>query len=518
MPDAPADAFLGERLIAEVRLARYEAKIAKAIERVLAALRARVMADVHGLTAAGWVDEPLVDPLLGQVVAAEVAPIVTDIYEEVAGVIFSKVGLDRASLPSAGFERQVARLTARVEDMGVDVARKVGRELAAGTQRGESVDDLAGRVRGAFDSSAYRARTIARTEVVSATNGASDDAAHVAHANGVPMRKQWLATRDSRTRPTHVAADGQTVAMDQEFSVGSSTLRYPGDPNGAAEEVVNCRCTTLYVPLDVPTDETPPPDETPAEDPTAARHRDAAAPEAPPTFRNHSQAAAWLRDRWSQVEGYVPSPKGAKVRSHMVGTGSRVVGLDGLNATQARFVVEALDQEFSHLPEVAARIPDVRTFRSAGYRRDAIGVASKDRFLYLRNTWFEDADKLNRESVLQHVRGWWSTYDTRGVIVHEFGHHVKYHVDSIIAARVARAEPVEYLAERIVATIGAEARSAEYFAAIRNGISKYAATNLDETAAEAWAEYRTMPNPRPLAKAIGEYFEEVIETERSRTT
>jgi hypothetical protein len=60
-------------------------------------------------------------------------------------------------------------------------------------------------------------------------------------------RKRWVATGDGRTRPSHVAANGQTVALAGRFLVGSSTLDCPHDPNGSAEEVVNCRCTIVYV-------------------------------------------------------------------------------------------------------------------------------------------------------------------------------------------------------------------------------------------------------------------------------
>jgi hypothetical protein len=53
------------------------------------------------------------------------------------------------------------------------------------------------------------------------------------------VQRTWYAVGDPKTRDTHAAQSGETRGKDEEFSNG---LMYPGDPNGAASEVVNCRC------------------------------------------------------------------------------------------------------------------------------------------------------------------------------------------------------------------------------------------------------------------------------------
>jgi uncharacterized protein with gpF-like domain len=65
-----------------------------------------------------------------------------------------------------------------------------------------------------------------------------------------PVAKTWLATNDSRTRITHAIANGQNVLISDTFSVGDTQLQFPGDPNGSPEEVINCRCTTLWITAD----------------------------------------------------------------------------------------------------------------------------------------------------------------------------------------------------------------------------------------------------------------------------
>lgn len=90
-----------------------------------------------------------------------------------------------------------------------------------------------------------RALTIARTETHIAANVGSNAAAE---ATGLDLNKEWGATEDIRTRPDHRLADGQTVDQNGVFSVGGFSMDFPGDPNGPAKEVINCRCVLLWIP------------------------------------------------------------------------------------------------------------------------------------------------------------------------------------------------------------------------------------------------------------------------------
>jgi hypothetical protein len=83
-----------------------------------------------------------------------------------------------------------------------------------------------------------RARVIARTESHAASNAAQQQAAV---ATGLPMLKEWVAANQpDRTRQDHQDADGQTVELHMPFIVGGEELMQPGDPNGSAENVINC--------------------------------------------------------------------------------------------------------------------------------------------------------------------------------------------------------------------------------------------------------------------------------------
>ncbi len=88
----------------------------------------------------------------------------------------------------------------------------------------------------------YNAMRITRTEAHRISQQAAYDALKKAKDNGADVVKQWDATLDKRTRPSHARVDGEIRELDEPFSNG---LMKPGDPNGRAAEVINCRCQLL---------------------------------------------------------------------------------------------------------------------------------------------------------------------------------------------------------------------------------------------------------------------------------
>jgi uncharacterized protein with gpF-like domain len=94
------------------------------------------------------------------------------------------------------------------------------------------------------DISRHRSRVIARTETHAASQAASQTAAEEI---GFKVLKEWVSGNTDRTRDDHAEADGQTVELDQPFSVGGEQLMHPGDASGSAENVINCRCVAVHV-------------------------------------------------------------------------------------------------------------------------------------------------------------------------------------------------------------------------------------------------------------------------------
>lgn len=114
--------------------------------------------------------------------------------------------------------------------------------LKVAAQEGWSVDDMEQAITATFDDmETWRARTIARTETI----GGFNHAAHItATASGLVLARTWMATSDTRTRPSHTRVDGETV--DGPDALYSNGLRFPGDPYGPPRETVNCRCVETF--------------------------------------------------------------------------------------------------------------------------------------------------------------------------------------------------------------------------------------------------------------------------------
>jgi HK97 family phage portal protein len=129
--------------------------------------------------------------------------------------------------------------------------RAIQEQLLEGVIEGEGIDQLATRIRAVFsEASKNRATTIARTEVISASN-ASTHLVGMEYPDDVVAGFEWLSAHDSRVREHHRTADGQQRRKGEAFNVGHITMRFPGDPSGGASEVINCRCTiTALLPED----------------------------------------------------------------------------------------------------------------------------------------------------------------------------------------------------------------------------------------------------------------------------
>lgn len=129
---------------------------------------------------------------------------------------------------------------------GIDLAygkKQITASVTSSILQGKSIkgmaDDLQRRIITMGRSSAIRT---ARTAVTGAQNAGRMDSYAAAEKIGIKLKKQWLATLDSRTRHSHAVLDGEKVDQDKKFSNG---CRFPGDPQGPAWEIYNCRCTMV---------------------------------------------------------------------------------------------------------------------------------------------------------------------------------------------------------------------------------------------------------------------------------
>lgn len=125
--------------------------------------------------------------------------------------------------------------------------------LHDGIEAGEDMRSIVKRVKDdVFEGEAAtaRAKNIARTETTHLMNAGQDAARQELHEEGLISGKEWFATFDGKTRESHYSANGQVKGVNEPFTVGGYSAKYPGDPDLPAKERCNCRCvassTTVF--------------------------------------------------------------------------------------------------------------------------------------------------------------------------------------------------------------------------------------------------------------------------------
>lgn len=144
----------------------------------------------------------------------------------------------------------------KVQQILETTRRQIMEVIREGQREGLGIEAIAKALREAVpEFSRYRSRVIARTETHASSQYAQ---MRTAMTSTRPLVKIWNSVEDARTRTIldddtydHVVMDGERVAMEQPFMVPTifgtrEPLMYPGDPNGTAGNVINCRCAVTF--------------------------------------------------------------------------------------------------------------------------------------------------------------------------------------------------------------------------------------------------------------------------------
>ena len=268
------------------------------------------------------------------------------------------------------------RITRATKDVWTDVQTRVEGSLRSG----QSNVKLQAEIEKATGYSSSRAEMIARTETMNAFNGGIADGANTLPTEYRPTRKEWLATGDARTRPSHSAANGQVVGFDDTFSVGGVSMSRPGDRSAPSSEVVNCRCTML---LHYPGDELP--DGTTAPDAGQfAATPELKAPEVPPTTvrplpssrpdpkevaaqANQSYDDALSKGAESNGIVYKVKPSGGYGTDEMMNMTAQRHGVDGLPVQTTHADIDALVKDGWGEAYRGASVEGIESFTTGAY-------------------------------------------------------------------------------------------------------------------------------------------------------
>lgn len=159
-----------------------------------------------------------------------------DIWRDTFGAYGSAVGAQRVTLVSGTAKKTLIDITQRL-------MRDPEFMTLGAVERGRILRNQFNRY------SQYQSERLVRTEATAAANFATTQAAQTIFPPE-QMQKEWIASFDDRTRDTHSEADGQIVMANNTFLVGGQQMMFPGDPAGGAAEVINCRCSVAYIPIE----------------------------------------------------------------------------------------------------------------------------------------------------------------------------------------------------------------------------------------------------------------------------
>ena len=121
--------------------------------------------------------------------------------------------------------------------------KKMNAEVLQGILQGEPMDIIASRLSKVTGMNETAAIRNARTMVTGAENKGRQDSYKRAEEDGIVMKREWIATNDSRTRHWHAELDGVEVDIDEPWVNEFGEIMFPGDPSADPANTYNCRCS-----------------------------------------------------------------------------------------------------------------------------------------------------------------------------------------------------------------------------------------------------------------------------------
>jgi hypothetical protein len=163
--------------------------------------------------------------------------------KELGGVFVFDIGSEKA-------QQFIDDRVNKVTGVSDTVRTRLDNSIKRGIKSGEGVNDIRGRINRVFNNqiSPGRATTIARTETAQTFGGVRD---MIFDDEGV-SQTDWTTSGDDHVREDHqtLGASGNQKRGFNYMELlgrGDETLSYPSDPEGPADQIINCRCVAIAV-------------------------------------------------------------------------------------------------------------------------------------------------------------------------------------------------------------------------------------------------------------------------------
>lgn len=399
--------------------------------------------------------------------------------------------------------------------LGEDVAmlkRKISAQVSRGIASGMSFQQVAQQLAATTNIGFNNAVRIARTEGHRIQVQSGMDACYKAKDKGADVVKQWDAALDKRTRASHAHVDGEIRELDEPFSNG---LMFPGDPDGGAAEVVNCRCALLQR-ARWALDE--------AELETQKKRAEYFGLDKADTFEDYKKKYLKAVEELAKassiadVKDFTELDKYLK-RTYNVSVDSSVKNLDFATVQEAMTGVEAVLSEF---PDLADSIRLITTSKS--------GVMScSGEKITFNPAYFKTSGKLLDDCKRMSGSRWWIPNASPASIgAHESAHAIEWmmiHKNSLYEYDWQRIDVWNKCTEakKLVSQACKNIKKTPYGKGKKNaeligGISRYGQETASETMAEAFADvYANGENANPLSAEIKRLTIETLESYKGGT-
>lgn len=124
---------------------------------------------------------------------------------------------------------------------------KINQTITQALIQGKSYTKTSQEIKSILNTTANNAVRIARTEGARNMNAGAYSNSLDAIKAGVDLKRRYLATLDTRTRPQSGSMDGQEVAPDKPFVYPNGARAFIVGNSGVAKYDINDRCTSIDV-------------------------------------------------------------------------------------------------------------------------------------------------------------------------------------------------------------------------------------------------------------------------------
>jgi HK97 family phage portal protein len=170
---------------------------------------------------------------------------IRQVFNEVAGLSGDKLNAAvEAAKRSTWLRGKLLTSSQKITGINRTTQNMVASQLKQGLEAGETVADLAARLKKILPGTPQRAQSIARTS----TAGAVGSGRHEGMKDAKVDKKGWLSSHDLEVRDAHKTADekyAKGIDVNLPFIVDDEQLMFPGDPSGSAGNIINCRCVEI---------------------------------------------------------------------------------------------------------------------------------------------------------------------------------------------------------------------------------------------------------------------------------